>query len=201
MRQMFSGTFSLCPLLEGSFPLVSSGVFCAVFAMGGQASLEGQGRGRRGRWENSPAVTERHCEESHADAHACTRTRPAPTFRDSAGASAGTDGSREAPRHIPLLNYPPYCVSLLPHAALSPASLLGEGAGCLADLSELCRRQVPSTLVPPAVTALLGSGCVCGVGVSFTIKATFDDHPPPPNTSKSSAGLRAAGWGWGEHSL
>lgn len=112
MRQMFSGTFSLCPLFEGSFPLVSSGVFCTVFAMGGQASLEGHGRGRRGHWENyCPTVTERRCEDSHADADACTRTRPAPTFRDSAGASAGTDGSREAPRHILLLNTRP------PHTA------------------------------------------------------------------------------------
>lgn len=167
----------------------------------GQVSLEGRGGGRHGRWENSPAVTETCCGDSHTDTQACTCILPAPICKDSMlvslapsslPASAGTDGSRETPRHIPLLRPPPpRRVSLLPHAALSPASLLGEGTGCLAGLSELCRRQVPLTQVSPALTALLGWVGVCVVlGFPFPSKLRL---MTPPTTRTLDSGQLAGG--------
>lgn len=117
MRQMSSGT-SLCPLLEGSFPLLLSGVFCAVFAMGGQASLEGPGGGRRGCWENSPTVTERCYEESHADAHACMRTRPAPVFRD--GVLMPLQGQTGPGRHPATSLFSPPCIPRITSSPRSP---------------------------------------------------------------------------------
>ena len=42
MCQMFSGTFSLCPLFEGSFPLLLSGVFYAVCCGAGRSLWKGR---------------------------------------------------------------------------------------------------------------------------------------------------------------
>ena len=198
---MFSGTFSLCPLFEGSFPLLLSGVFCAVCCGAGRSLWKGRvGAGMAA--GRTPPLSLRRAVGTVTLTHALARASSLPPSARTAywclwppAVSLPLQGQTGPGRHPATSLFspplPPCCISLLPHAALSPASLLGEGTGCLAGLSELSRHQVPLTQVSPALTALLGWGCVCVVlGFPFPSKLCL---VTPPTTRTLGSGQLAGG--------
>ena len=201
MRQMFSGTFSLCPLFEGSFPLLKWCFLCCLLCCG-QVSLEGQGGGRHGRWENSPAVTETCCGHSHADTRACMCILPAPICKDSIlvslapsglPASAGTDGSRETPRHIPLLRPPtPMLHITSPPCSPQPCQppWRRDRVSCWPERA----LQTPG----PLNSSLTGLDCPSGVGVCVCVVLGFPFPSKlclmtPPTTRTLGSGQLAGG--------